>query len=262
MNRKIKSQKEIIVIVRFLKKQGKKVVTYNGSFDVLHIGHIKALEEAKRQGDVLAVLLNSDSSIRNYKGPNRPINSQEHRAELLSAIGHVDHVVCFNEINPVKLLEKIKPDIHCTSSEWGKNSIAREVVEKHGGSMHLLPWTDGFSTSNVVERILQAHHAPDAKAVFLDINAGASITKKLSKSGYRVIVGKLEVPALLKAAKNFKFNLSKSWLVGGREQDIIAGRQVNIKTIKIGKKMPVGLKLEPHFYAKDLPEATKIVLKK
>src|SRR3989344_2496290 len=112
MNTKIKSQEEIIKLARILKKQGKKVVTCNGSFDILHFGHVKSLEEAKQQGDILFVLLNSDCSVRSYKGPNHPINSEKERAGILSAEKYVDHIVIFNEINPKNILKKIKPDIH------------------------------------------------------------------------------------------------------------------------------------------------------
>jgi len=109
MNGKIRSQKEIVEIVGKLKEQNKKIVIYNGSFDLLHFGHLQCLAEAKEQGDVLINLLNTDRSIKMYKGPNRPIVCQKYRAEFLSAINYVDHVVFFDDINPKKILTKIKP---------------------------------------------------------------------------------------------------------------------------------------------------------
>ena len=107
MNKKIKTQPVIVKIVRNLKKQGKIIVTFSGSFDILHIGHVKSLEEAKKQGDVLIVFLNSDVSVRGYKGQKRPIIPQESRAEMLAALECVDYVVLFDELNVKKIISKI-----------------------------------------------------------------------------------------------------------------------------------------------------------
>ena len=120
-NNKITTLKKLIPIVQKLKKQNKKIVTYNGSFDVLHAGHIESIREAKRQGDILIILLNSDKSIKMYKGPLRPINTESDRSKIISALGDVDYVVIFDEINPKKILSEIKPDVHCNGSDWGKN---------------------------------------------------------------------------------------------------------------------------------------------
>lgn len=335
MHKKIKTQNEIIRIVRSLKKQDKKIVTYNGSFDVLHFGHIKSLEEAKQQGDVLVVLINSDESIRQYKGPSHPINSQEERAEVLSAIECVDFLVIFDEINPKEILKKIKPDIHCNGSDWGKNCIERNVVEESGGRIHILKWQTGFSTSNLIKKILNVYSKPEAKAIFLDRDGTINIDNKpgytykindfkflpgvisglknLSKKDYKIIIAtnqsgisrnyfkdsdlcllhkwmikelrkngarinkiyycphgpddncfcrKPEPGMFLQAVKDFNINLSKSWFIGDDQRDVLAGRNANIKTIKIGDKMPPGLKLEPNYYAKNLLQAVEIIFKK
>ena len=332
MNSKIKSQKEIIRIAENLKKKGKKVVTYNGSFDILHLGHIKSLEEAKAQGDILIVLSNSDNSIRNYKGPNHPTNPETHRAEVLSAIGYVDYVVNFDEINPKEILKKIKPDVYCNGSDWGKNCIERAVVEENGGKIHILKWQEGFSTSNLMKKIIGTYLKPEIKAVFLDRDGTININepeythkkedfklfpetipalKKLSKTDYKIIIitnqsgiargyytesqmkklhkwmvqdfkkkgiridgiyycphgpddncfcKKPKPGMLLKAGEDFGLNLSKSWIIGDGSRDIIAGREVNVKTIKIGGKIDKKHKIEPHYYAKNILEAVNIII--
>ncbi len=165
---KIKTQKEIVEIARRLKKNKKKIVTYNGSFDILHLGHIKSLEEAKKQGDVLIVLLNSDKSVHAYKGPNHPIISQQERAQILAALACVDYVVIFDEINPKEILNKIKPDIHCHGADWGKDCMERETIESNGGKIYILKIVPGLSTTGLVKKILNIYSKPDVKAVFLD----------------------------------------------------------------------------------------------
>ena len=154
---KLKSQKQIIEIVKGLKRKNKKIVTYNGSFDILHLGHIKSLQEAKKQGDILIVPLNSDKSIKAYKSPKRPIIPQAQRAQTLAALSCVDYVVIFNEVNPLKILDKIKPDIHCNGADYGENCIEKDVVEKNGGKIHILKWVPGLSTSKIIKKILDAY---------------------------------------------------------------------------------------------------------
>ena len=101
----------------------------NGSFDVLHVGHVRCLREAREQGDVLIAALNSDASIRSYKGKVRPIVPQEERAEMLAALSSVDYVVLFDDINPKPIIAEIRPDVHCNGADWGPGCIEREVVE-------------------------------------------------------------------------------------------------------------------------------------
>lgn len=209
MKNKIKSQKEIIKLVQSLKKQGKKIVTLNGSFDILHLGHIQFLQEAKLQGDILIVLLNSDQSIRNYKGSKRPIIPQKDRAQTLASLECVDFVTIFNQLTPKKILGKIKPDIYCQGRDWGKDCVEREIVEKNGGKIHLLKWSKGLSTTKLINKISVAYSSPSVKAVFLDrdgtINLNEpkyvhqkesfkfipgiiSALQKLSKTDYKIII--------------------------------------------------------------------------
>ncbi|MFH1423794.1 MAG: D-glycero-beta-D-manno-heptose 1,7-bisphosphate 7-phosphatase [Candidatus Nealsonbacteria bacterium] len=158
---KIKTQKEIIGICRSFKKRKKTVVTCNGSFDILHAGHFQRLKEAKAQGDVLIVCLNSDQSVRAYKGPGRPINKQAVRVQNLVVLPYIDYLVVFNELNPKNILNKIKPDIHCVGRDWGKNCVERDVVEKNGGKIYVAKWLKGFSTSDIIK-------TPKIGAIFLD----------------------------------------------------------------------------------------------
>lgn len=177
---KIKKPKELVEIIQRLKKQGKKIVTYNGSFDLLHSGHITSIQEAKEQGDILIIPLNSDRSIRTYKGQNRPIIPQGDRAKILAALENVDYVTIFDDINPKKILALLKPDVHCNGSDWGRNCIERETVERNGGRINILKWKKDQSTSSLIRKILQVYQNSSRKAVFFDRDG----TINLNKDGY------------------------------------------------------------------------------
>lgn len=154
MNSKIKSVQELKKISEKLRSQGKKIVTTNGVFDILHVGHIRYLKQAKSLGDVLIVGINSDSSVKKIKGPKRPINSDNERAEVLSALQFVDYVLIFSDDNPVSWLKEIKPNYHAKGGDYSLDRIIeRSVVESNHGKIVLLSLTDGKSTSNIIERI-------------------------------------------------------------------------------------------------------------
>ncbi|MBN2251891.1 MAG: adenylyltransferase/cytidyltransferase family protein [Candidatus Altiarchaeota archaeon] len=157
MNKKIKSREELREIVSRLREEGKSAVTCNGSFDLMHIGHIKFLQEAKEQGDVLIVGLNSDSSVKEYKGADRPINSQEHRAEFLAAMECVDYVTVFDETDPREFLKAVGPDVHVNGAEYGMDCIERGVVLEGGGTIHLVPLYKNFSTTMLIQKILEVY---------------------------------------------------------------------------------------------------------
>jgi rfaE bifunctional protein nucleotidyltransferase chain/domain len=139
--------------IKELRTFGKKIATLNGSFDLLHAGHLKMIYEASKQGDVLIVALNSDASIKKYKSPLRPIVSLEHRLEMIAALEFVDYVTYFDETDPIALLEKIKPDVHNNGSEYGENCIEAEVVKKYGGKIHIIQLIPGLSTTKLIEKI-------------------------------------------------------------------------------------------------------------
>src|SRR3989338_1189156 len=156
--RKIKNIKELKNIVEGLKKQNKKIVTTNGVFDILHIGHIRYLKEAKKLGNVLIVAINSDSSVKKIKGPKRPLNNENDRAEALAALECVNFVTIFNEENPIKILEKIKPDIHVKGGDYKISQvIEKNVVEKNHGKIALIPEVKGYSTTDLIKRIAELY---------------------------------------------------------------------------------------------------------
>lgn len=206
---KMISEKNAVEFADKHKRAGRKVVVIAGSFDVLHIGHIRILREAKSKGDVLFVLLNGDRSVRAYKGPNRPINGEQARAEVLSEFSSVDYVVLFDDLTPERILDKIKPDIYCNGSDWGKNCVERSTVEKNQGKIHVLKWTNGFSTSRMIEKIVKNCNDTFVKAIFLDRDGTINVNdpeyvhrkedfkftyraidalKKISKTDYKIII--------------------------------------------------------------------------
>lgn len=330
--KKIKSQKEIVLLARSLKKQGKKIVVYNGSFDLIHAGHAQALKEAKNQGDILIVLLNSDQSIRTYKGPNRPIVPEKERAEMLAALESVDYVVLFDDLTPVKMISEIKPDVYCSGYNWGKNIPAAEAAKEAGAKIHLLRKIADFSTTNLIRKILAVYSKPEVGAVFLDRDGTINLNephyvhriedfkflpgaiqalKNLSKLDKKIVIttnqsgiglgyfkekdliklnswlietlkskgaridGIYYCPhkpdencscrspkpgLLIKAAKEMGISLSKSWMVGDRERDVLAGKGANLKTIVLESQEFARPKTKSGFYAKNLLEASKIII--
>ena len=152
---KIKTREEIKKIVEELKKEGRKIVTCNGSFDLLHIGHVKFLEEAKKQGEILIVGLNSDSSIKKYKDETRPIIQQQDRAEMLAALEAVDYITIYDEEVPMPFLEAVKPDIHVNGEEYGYECIEAETVKKNNGKIYLVKMYKDFSTTKLIEKIIK-----------------------------------------------------------------------------------------------------------
>lgn len=143
-----------------LKILGKSIVTTNGTFDLLHVGHVDSLEHSKSLGDVLIVGVNSDESVKRYKGPLRPIVPVEERAKMLASLSCVDYVVIFEQDTPVDLLMKIKPTVHCKGAEYSDGSRLipeKNVVESYGGKMHYIDLTLDKSTTNIIEKIFARH---------------------------------------------------------------------------------------------------------
>lgn len=139
--------------VALLRSEGKSIATLNGSFDLLHAGHLKMIHEASEQADILLMALNSDSSIQKYKSPLRPIVSLEYRLEMVAALEFVDYVTYFDETDPIAFLEKVKPDVHVNGAEYGSKCLEADVVKKHGGKLHIVQLVPGLSTSNLIEKI-------------------------------------------------------------------------------------------------------------
>jgi rfaE bifunctional protein nucleotidyltransferase chain/domain len=135
------------------KRQGKTVVFTNGCYDLLHPGHIRLLEQARSLGDVLIVGLNTDASVSRSKGPNRPLTTEQDRAELLLALAAVDGVVFFDEETPRELIAELLPDVLVKGADWSHFIAGREEVEAAGGRVEALPLEPGYSTTAIIEKI-------------------------------------------------------------------------------------------------------------
>ncbi len=139
-----------------LRRSGRKIVFTNGCFDILHIGHVSYLEEARKKGDVLVIGLNSDESVQNIKGPKRPIVPQAERAYILAALEVVDFVVIFNENTPQKLIEQLRPHVLVKGADWkGKELVGSELVKSYGGKVALIKFVPRHSSTNIIETILK-----------------------------------------------------------------------------------------------------------
>ena len=146
---KIVRQDELKHILKGLKAQAKRVVFTNGCFDIIHIGHIRYLREARTFGDLLVVGINSDRSVSIIK-PDRPVNSQYQRAEVLASLEMVDYVTIFDEETPYELIKSAQPDVLVKGGDWKKEDIIGSDIAKE---THSLPYIEGISTTGIIERI-------------------------------------------------------------------------------------------------------------
>ncbi len=145
---------QLPALVAELKSSGKKIVTTNGAFDLLHIGHTRALQKSKSLGDILIVGVNSDASVKQYKSPRRPIIPERERAEMLAALSCVDYVVLFEEDTPLRFLEAAKPDIHTKGGDYDPEQLKEtELIRRQGGVIFKTESIGGSSTG-IIERIL------------------------------------------------------------------------------------------------------------
>jgi len=145
-------------IRRRLRRRRKSVVFTNGTFDILHRGHVEYLAAARSLGDVLVVGMNTDASIRRIKGPGRPINSHRDRAAVLAGLAAVDYVCLFGEDTPGRLIRRIVPDVLVKGADWKKADIVGgDVVLAHGGRLERIALTAGQSTTNMIRRVLKAY---------------------------------------------------------------------------------------------------------
>ena len=154
------TQKKIVSVaklkkeIRRHKRAGKKIAFTNGCFDLLHFGHVRYLEKAKKKNRILVVGLNSDQSVRNIKGNKRPIHNQQARAAVLAALACVDYVVLFQEKTPYQLIATIKPDILIKGADWkDKQVVGSDIVLHNKGRLELVPFEQGFSTTNIIQKI-------------------------------------------------------------------------------------------------------------
>lgn len=140
-----------------LSDENRKLVFTNGAFDILHAGHVTYLNFARAQGDALVVGLNSDSSVKRYKGDKRPVNSERDRALVLAALECVDYVVIFDEDEPKELIAAMLPDVLVKGADWAHYVSGRDIVEANGGRVVLANMVEGRSTTNTISRIIEAY---------------------------------------------------------------------------------------------------------
>jgi rfaE bifunctional protein nucleotidyltransferase chain/domain len=160
---KIQDQAELAALLRVHREAGQSIVFTNGCFDLLHMGHVRYLQEARSLGDLLVVGLNSDDSARALKGPNRPLVPQDERAEVLAALACVDYVTIFEEITAVALVETLRPDVYVKGGDYATPSAAINYAKlpeaapvlAAGGQVRLIPYVPGHSTSELIERIVE-----------------------------------------------------------------------------------------------------------
>jgi rfaE bifunctional protein nucleotidyltransferase chain/domain len=148
------SRDELVRLRALWKQQGKTVVFTNGCYDLLHPGHIRLLEQARSLGDVLVLALNSDAGVRRMKGDSRPLLDEEERAEVAQALSAVDAVTFFDEETPQALVAAVLPDVLVKGADWSHFVAGREEVEASGGRVEVLPLEPGYSTTNLVEVLL------------------------------------------------------------------------------------------------------------
>lgn len=147
-------QNELDALIKKIKSEGKTIVTTNGCFDILHVGHVRYLEKTKTYGDVLIVALNSDKSVKSIKGENRPINNENDRAEVLCALKSVDYVVLFDEDSPIELLLKMKPDVYTKGADYTIESLpeAKDILAT-GARIEFISFVEGKSTTSIIEKM-------------------------------------------------------------------------------------------------------------
>ncbi|MDI6743307.1 MAG: D-glycero-beta-D-manno-heptose 1-phosphate adenylyltransferase, partial [Smithella sp.] len=137
-----------------LRAQGKKIAFTNGCFDILHVGHVRYLREAKKTADVLVLALNSDSSVRSIKGEKRPVVGEQERAEIMAALEFIDFVTIFPEPTPLELINLLQPDVLLKGGDWPEEKVVgREEIRTWGGRVAIIPEIEGKSTTNIVEKI-------------------------------------------------------------------------------------------------------------
>lgn len=152
---KIKDLEEIIPLRTRMKASGQRLVFTNGCFDLLHVGHVRYLNQARALGDALLVGINSDRSMREIKGPSRPIVPASERAEVLAALSSVDFVIIFDEATPGRIIDALVPDVLVKGADWSPDAIiGRDTVEKAGGVVRNLPLVAGASTSSIIRKVL------------------------------------------------------------------------------------------------------------
>jgi rfaE bifunctional protein nucleotidyltransferase chain/domain len=170
MVEKIIHREKLARELKTLKDRGKRIVFTNGCFDLLHVGHVRYLSAARSEGDVLVVGLNSDRSVKEIKGPKRPVVSEGERAEVLAALEYVDFVTVFDEADPLLTIRMLMPDVLVKGADWAKDAIVgRDIVEGSGGRVVRVPLEEGVSTTGIIDRIVSVFCNGESKGAAADL---------------------------------------------------------------------------------------------
>jgi rfaE bifunctional protein nucleotidyltransferase chain/domain len=154
MNAPVLTESDLVAAIEKERRRGRSIAFANGCFDLLHVGHIRYLQDAARQADVLIVGVNGDDSVCQLKGPGRPVMAEQERAELISAIRGVSYVTIFREESPARLLGVIRPDVHCKGTDYTAESVPeRDVVQSYGGRVAIVGDAKNHSTSEILRRM-------------------------------------------------------------------------------------------------------------
>jgi D-beta-D-heptose 7-phosphate kinase/D-beta-D-heptose 1-phosphate adenosyltransferase len=144
--------------VERVRGEGKKISFTNGCFDILHVGHVQYLREARKTGDLLILGLNSDASVRAIKGEKRPLVPQGERAEVIASLEIVDYVTLFDDPTPLRLIEYLQPDVLVKGGDWKEESVVGgNAVKSRGGRIVIVPLTEGASTTNIIDKVLRIY---------------------------------------------------------------------------------------------------------
>ncbi len=175
---------DLLALRETARADGRRVVSTNGCFDLLHPGHVQVLAQARQQGDMLIVALNSDDSVRRIKGADRPLLPEADRATMLAALRSVDAVVVFSAPTPVALLAALRPDVHCKAGDYTRETLPETVVvEQYGGEICILPLVPGYSTSRLLARLAAPASAP-APTGGDAVDRGLAIANELRQVAY------------------------------------------------------------------------------
>lgn len=154
LENKIQDLSKLKKVISYLKARRKKIVFTNGCFDLLHWGHVRYLQDARKEGDILVVGVNSDSSVKRIKGKMRPVVNEKDRLRIVASLESVDYAVLFKEDTPLKIIKLIKPDVLVKGADWNKNNIVgRDIVSSYGGSVSTIKFIKGHSSSDLINKI-------------------------------------------------------------------------------------------------------------
>lgn len=158
INSKLLNPQNLNKLIQNWRNQNNKIVFTNGCFDLLHPGHIDYLAKARHLGDRLIIGLNSDESVSKLKGPKRPVNNEKERAILLASMSFIDAVIIFSEDTPLRLISEIIPDVLVKGGDYSIDTVVgADIVENHGGKVIILPFLEGYSSSNMINKILKSY---------------------------------------------------------------------------------------------------------